>query len=128
MLPPQVQDVDCHKRGVAEIPESPRGGLTGRDTVGKRVFHQCPDSPRGGRTGRDAEEQIFHDVQEQVDEQVFHEDREKQITRVVPQMCIDEVTEEDMMRKLLFREGFGHGGEAGVVFHGKGDMSLPWSD
>ena len=32
------------------------------------------------------------------------------------------------MRKLLVHEVVRHGGEAGVVFHGKGDRSLPWSD
>ena len=36
-------------------------------------------------------------------------------------MCIDEVTEEDMMRTLLVNEGVGHGGKAGVVVSWKGE-------
>ena len=32
------------------------------------------------------------------------------------------------MHKLFVHGGFGHGDEAGVVFHGKGNRSLPWSD
>ena len=64
-------------------------------------------------------------MQEQVEEQVFHSDREKQSSHVVPEMCIDEVTEGDMMRKHFVHEGFGHGGGAVVVVHGKGNRSLP---
>ena len=45
-------DVDCHEIGVAEIPESPRGGLTGRDTICKRVLHRCPESQPVGLTDR----------------------------------------------------------------------------
>ena len=46
---------------------------------------------------------ILHGIQERVDEQVLHEGRDKQIFHVVPGMCIDEVTEEDMMRKLFIQ-------------------------
>ena len=40
-------------------------------------------------------------MQEQVDEQVFHEDREQKSSLGVQEMCIDEVSEEDMLHKLL---------------------------
>ena len=58
-------------------------------------------SPRGGHIGRDTEGQSFHDMHEQVEEQVFHEDREVQSSNVDPELCIDEVEEKDMMRKRL---------------------------
>ena len=49
---------DCHEDGVDEILDSPRGGITRRDTTEiKKVFHQCSErldeSPRGGPNGRD---------------------------------------------------------------------------
>ena len=39
---------------------------------------------------------------------------------VVPELCIDDVTEEDMMHTVLFHGGIGHGGEAGVVVMERG--------
>ena len=44
-------------------------------------------------------------------------------------MCIGDVTEEDMLHKLLEHEEHGHEKDSGgVVFLRKGDGSLPWSD
>ena len=81
------------------------------------MFHQCPEEHIQVACADRVEEQGFHDMQEQVEEQVFHEDQEKHNSHVVPEMCIDEITEEDMMRKLLVHEGVGNGGEAGLVVH-----------
>ena len=112
---------------------NPRGGgITCRDTVGKRVFHQCSERfvefSRGGPKGRDTvggADQVFHDMAEQVDDQDVHGVRGQET-------CIGEVTEEDMLHKLLVHEERGHDEDdedAGrVVFLGKGNGSLPWSD
>ena len=57
---------------------------------------------------------------EHVEEQVFRDDREKPSFHIVPEMSVQgEITEEDMMRKILFHEVVGHGDEAGSGFHGK---------
>ena len=42
--------------------------------------------------------------------------------------CIGEVTEEDVLRKLLEREEHRHEEDSGGGFLGKGNRSLPWSD
>ena len=80
MLPSQVPDIVMEQMSIV----MKLGGLTGRDSVGKRVVLQCPESPRGGLTGRDTvggADQVFHYIPEQVDvdEQVFHEDKEQKI-------------------------------------------------
>ena len=83
-------------------------GQTACDAAQKsRVFHLCQGN---------------HDIAEQDDNQDVHGVR-------VEKMCIGEVTEEDMLRKLLEHEEHGHEEDSGgVVFLGKGIRSLPWSD
>ena len=46
-------------------------------------------------------------------EQVFHEDGEQKSSHGVQEMCIDEVTEEDMLHKLLEHEDLGHEKDSG---------------
>ena len=65
MLPSQVPDyfhVDCHDAGIDKNIESPRGGITCRDTTEKikRIFHEIAErvdeSPRGGPKDRDTQD------------------------------------------------------------------------
>ena len=106
--------VDCHEDGVDEFQK------------GKRIFHECPER---------FEEQVFHDMPEQVDSegQVFHEGQEQKRSSFVQERCMGEATEENMLHKLLLHEELGHHDDddedAGrVVVLGKGNRSLPWSD
>ena len=55
-----------------------------------------------------------------MDEQIFQEDHEQKSSSFVQERCIGEVTEEDMLHKLLFHEEHGHDEDAGgVVVLGK---------
>ena len=76
------------------------------------------ESPRGGRTCRGTTSRAFHLCKESHD--VPEQDQER---------CIGEITEDDMMFRLLCQEEHGYGGEVGkAVFSGKGNRSLLWSD
>ena len=65
---------------------------------------------------------MFPDMTKQVDDRDVHGVQGEE-------MCIGEVTEEDMLHKLLEHEEHGHEEDSGgAVFLGKGNRSLPWSD
>ena len=65
---------------------------------------------------------IFHDSTEQDDHRDVHGVRVEKMRR-------GEVTEEDMLHKLLEHEEHGHEEDSrGLFFIGKGNRSLPWSD
>ena len=98
----------CGQEEVAEkIDESPRG-ITCRDTT--IIEETIDESPRGGRTSRDTTSRAFHLCKEYHD--VPEQDQER---------CTGEITEDDMMFRLLCQEEHGYGGEAEqVVFSAKG--------
>ena len=59
---------------------------------------------------------------EQVDDQDVHGVRGEE-------MCASEVTQEDMLHELFEHKEHGHDEDSGgVIFLGKGNGSLPWSD
>ena len=83
-----------------------------------RTFYLCEESHDIGKPLG----QTAHDAGQHHDHQDVHRVR-------FEKMCIGEVTEEDMMHKLLECEKHGHEKDSrGVFFFGKGNGSLPWSD
>ena len=71
-----------------KIDESPRGGITCRDT--KIIEERIDEFPRVGRTCRDTTSRAFHLCKEYQD--VPEQDQER---------CIEEITEDDMMCRML---------------------------
>ena len=93
------------------------------------MFHLCPEEHIQVACADRLGERNFHDVPEHVEELVFHEDQEEQDAHADFDLNVqDEVTEHDMIHKMLFHEDAEYKEEAGVVFHGKGNRILLWSD
>ena len=72
-----------------------------QELLGKGVVHQCPEEHLQVACAGRVEPQVLHDVPEQVEEHVFHDDRQNHGFHIVPEMSVQgEITAEDMMHKL----------------------------